>query len=126
MIKDEDDPRYVSLDRVKKLAFLFRREIANHLRRDGDERLLAATISCALRGDDETNTSSRSCIDMLISLFHPDKQQRQDAAQRLLDNLEFGFESEIKKAEFKGDPRITKLLRQQMQRARVDAEKRHG
>jgi len=127
MSKPEDDPRYVSSDRVRKLAFLFRRDIASRMKKTpANLDVLASTISGALRGDDDTNGASRDCIDMLIMHFHPDKQQRREAAQRHLDGLEFGFDSEIKQAEFRGDFEGAEALRRMKHEARMSMEKDVG
>jgi hypothetical protein len=117
---------YVSSDRVKKLAFLFRREIANQLRKkDADLRLWPAILSSALRGDDH-NKNTQHSVDTLIMHFHPDKQQRREAAQRILDDLEFKFDSEIKKAEFAENSDVAKMMRRQISETRALMEKQVG
>jgi len=127
MSKPENDPRYVSSDRVNKLAFLFRRNIARRLQKTpGQIDTLAATISCALRGDDDTNGASRSCIDMLTMWFHPDKQQRREAAQHWLDEMEFGLDSEIKQAEFLGNFDGAERLRREKCKTRMNLENDFG
>lgn len=127
MSKHENDPRYVSSDRVRKLAFLFRADIAERLRKPKAELdMCASIISGALRGDDDSNEGTRQLIDMVIESFHPDKEQRRAAAQRTLDDLEFGFDSEIKQAEYRGDLEGAETLRRHKRSARADLEQTYG
>jgi hypothetical protein len=115
------DEKFLNLARVQRLAFLFRREIANVLRR-GEGLILAGTIYSAIGG----GVNSTHSIDTLTSKFHPDKQQRRDPCQRILDDLEFHFESDIRKLEFAGDFATSALMRKQIDRLRADLEQQVG
>jgi hypothetical protein len=119
--EEERFARFPNLARVRQLAFLFRRDIANVLRGENGT-LWAGSIFSAIGG----GPNCQSGIDTLTSKFHPDSNQRRDAARRILDDLEFGLESEARKAEFAGDAEVAKMIRRQARELRTTLEQRVG
>jgi hypothetical protein len=115
------EEKFPNIARVQRLAFLFRRDIAKALQRD-EGQVLAGMIYGAISG----GVNVEYCIDSLMMRFHPDKQQRRDACQRILDDLEFRFDSDIRKLEFKGDFLSAALMRKDIERTRAVFEQEVG
>jgi hypothetical protein len=85
--------------------------------------LLATLIRSVVVGD-ANDLGLEHNLNLLRAAFHPDAAQRQDAHQKLLDDIEFKFETEIRQLERAGDVESARLLREnaRQHRAMIEAQ----
>jgi hypothetical protein len=124
-IKDDKD-EHPGVAAVRRLAPLFRRPLADALRReDGHTRVLATMIWAVIAArDGDPNWESN--VNSLMSNFHPNPDERLAAFQRWLDDLELQIEIEARRYEEAGDAKSAALTRRAAIGARASGEKRFG
>lgn len=108
---------------VRRLDFLFKRQVADRLRRD--DILLAVLIRSVVMAD-ANDPGLEHNLNLLRAVFHPDAAQRQDAHQKSLDDIEFKFETEIRQFEQAGDVKTAGLLRENARQHRAMIEEHVG